>query len=83
MNSRCPIAARLADTLALIEANSGVIVVPMLLPRISAAAMSKVIHPLLHMMSEMASVALDACTIMVTMAPTAQNIKMERNPIWV
>ena len=35
------------------------------------------------MMSEMASVALEACTIIVTMAPTAQNIRIEMKPSWV
>ena len=45
LNSRCPIAVRLAATLPLSEAIIGVIVVPMLLPNTRAHARSNVIQP--------------------------------------
>ena len=83
LNSKCPIAALFADTFAPIEANRGVIVVPILLPKIKAAAMSNEIQPLLHMIKNIAIDALDDCTIIVRIAPTAQNPKIEMNPCCV
>ena len=57
---------------------SGVMQVPMLPPKTKAAAMSNEIHPLLHMMSAMANVALEACTIMVSTMPTSANISIDQ-----
>ena len=80
LNSKCPIDARFAATLPLIDARIGVIVVPILLPSTSAQARSKVIQPLLHMISVMANVAADDWITMVTMMPTAVNISIDRMP---
>ena len=74
-------AVRLAATFPLIDASSGVMVVPMLEPSTSAQARSKVIQPLLHIMSVMANMAAELWIIIVTTMPTRQKISTEPNPI--
>ena len=74
-------AVRLAATLPLIEASSGVTVVPILEPSTRAQARSKVIHPLEHMISVMAKVAADDWMTMVTTMPTRQKMSTLPNPI--
>ena len=81
LNSRWPMAARLAATLPLMDASSGVMVVPMLLPSTRAQASSNVIQPLLHMMRVMANVAADDCMTIVTTMPTSTNSSTEAMPI--
>lgn len=74
-------AVRLAATLPLIEASSGVTVVPMFEPSTSAHARSNVIHPLLHIISVMANIAAELWIIIVTTTPTRQNISTDPKPI--
>ena len=76
LNSRCPMAVRLAATFPLMEARIGVMVVPMLLPSTRAHASSKVIQPLLHIISTMAKVAAELCMMAVTTSPTVENSSM-------
>ena len=59
LNRRCENAARLAEILADMAARLAVIVVPIFSPIIMAAADSKPIHPLEHIIRVMATVALD------------------------
>ena len=72
---------RLAATLPLIDASSGVIVVPILLPSTTAQARSKEIHPLVHMISTMAKVAADDWITAVMIMPTNINRSTEAKPI--
>ncbi len=83
LNNRCPIAARLAHILPDMEAMSGVIHVPMLLPSTIAAAISNEIQPLLHITSTRAKVALEDCIIMVITIPIKAKRSMEPKPICV
>ena len=76
-------AARFADTFPEMDAIIGVIQVPIFPPKIIAAAISNEIQPLLHIINAIARVALDACTTIVSNAPMAMNIKIEKYPIWV
>ncbi len=57
LNSTCPMAARFAARLPLSEASTGVMVVPMLPPRIMAHPSSNEIQLWEHMISVMANVA--------------------------
>ena len=81
LNSRCPIAVRFAATFPLIDASSGVMVVPMLLPSTTAQARSNDIHPLVHIISTMANVAADDWMTAVTIIPTSRNSSTEVKPI--
>ncbi len=81
LNSRWPIAVRLAATFPLMEASRGVIVVPMFEPSTSAQAKGKSIHPLEHIMRVMAKVAAELWMTMVSTRPTRQKISTEPNPI--
>ena len=74
-------AARLAEILADSAARFAVIVVPMFSPRIIAAADSNPNQPLEHMISVIATVALDDCTIMVRTVPMSRKINVDANPI--
>ena len=74
-------AVRLAATFPLIEASSGVMVVPILEPSIRAHARSKVIHPFEHIIRVMANIAADDWIIVVTSIPTKRKISTEPNPI--
>ena len=80
LKRRCPAAALFAITLPETEAMIGVIQVPILPPRTSAAARSKVIQPLLHIISAMAKVALEACTTIVSTRPTPAKISTDQKP---
>ena len=55
IESTCPIAVLLAARLPLSDASTGVMVVPMLPPRIIAHPRAKEIHPCEHMISVMAN----------------------------
>ena len=83
LNRKCPIAARLAETLPDTDAIIGVIQVQILPPKIMAAAISNVIQPLLLIIRAIANVALDACTTIVKIAPISINNNTEAYPIWV
>ena len=63
------------------DAMIGVMQVPMLPPSTRAAARSKVIHPLLHIISAIANVALEACTTIVSTIPTSAKTKTDQNPM--
>ena len=52
-------------------------VVPIFSPSTIAAAISKGIHPWVHMMRVMATVALDDCTMMVRMVPMMRKRRMD------
>ena len=60
-----------------------VMVVPMFSPKIIAVAISKGIHPFEHMMSVMATVALEDCTSSVIMVPIKRKIRIDPKPISV
>ena len=81
MNKIWEQAARFADTLPDMDARMAVTVVPIFSPRIMAAADSNPIHPREHMMSVMATVALDDWTIIVRTVPMKRKMRVERNPI--
>ena len=80
LKSTCPMAVRRAARLPLREARIGVMVVPMLPPRMTAQPKAKDIQPCDHMMRVMAKVAADDCTTMVRMMPTAKNISTDQMP---
>ncbi len=80
LNMRWANAARFADMFAEKAAMLAVMVVPMFSPIIIAAADSNPIQPREHMMSVMATVALDDCTIIVNTVPISKKISVERNP---
>ena len=61
LKSRWPIAVRLAATFPLSDARIGVIVVPMLPPRIMAQPRENEIQPCEHIISVMAKVAAELC----------------------
>ena len=81
LNVRCAKAARRACVFPVRAARLAVMVVPMFSPSTSAAPSSKLIQPLAHMMSVMAMVAADACTIMVSTVPMMTNSRMEAKPM--
>ena len=81
LKNMCARAARRACVLAVSEAMKAVIVVPMFCPIAKAAACSKP-KPGMFMpksMSVMAIVAAEACTIIVTTAPTTTKSRMVKN----
>ena len=63
------------------EAKSGVMVVPILLPSTTAQARSKEIHPLVHMIRTMAKVAADDWMTAVSIMPTKRKSSTEPKPI--
>ena len=77
LKSKWPMAVRLAATLPLIEASNGVMVVPMFEPSTKAQAKSKVIQPLVHIISTIAKVAADDWMMAVTIMPTRANSSTE------
>ena len=81
LNSRWPMAVRFAATFPLMEARSGVMVVPILLPSTTAHARSNEIHPFVHMMSTMANVAADDCMIAVMTMPTTRKSNTDPKPM--
>ena len=83
LNMRCAKAARRACVLAVNAARLAVIVVPIFSPNTKAAPSSKLIHPLAHIISVMAMVAAEACTIMVSSVPINTNSKTEKKPMSV
>ena len=74
---------RLACVLAVNAARLAVMVVPIFSPNTRAAPNSRLIQPLAHMISVIAIVAAEACTIMVSIVPMNKNRRMEKNPISV
>ena len=60
---------------------SGVIVVPMLPPRIMAQPRENEIQPCEHIISVMAKVAAELCATIVTTMPSAKKISTDKNPI--
>ena len=83
LKTKCANAARLACVLAVNAARLAVIVVPIFSPSTRAAPSSRLIQPLAHMISVIAIVAAEACTIMVSIVPMNKNRRMEKNPISV
>ncbi len=81
LKSRWPIAVRLAATFPLSDARIGVIVVPMLPPRIMAQPRENEIQPCEHIISVMAKVAAELCATIVTTMPSAKKISTDKNPI--
>ena len=71
------------DTLPVNAARLAVMVVPIFSPNTRAAPNSRLIQPLAHMISVIAIVAAEACTIMVSIVPMNKNRRMEKNPISV
>ena len=61
-------------------AKLAVMVVPMLSPRISAVAMSKLIHPLKHSTMMMAIIAEELCTKQVRAVPINISSIVEKKP---
>ena len=83
LNTKCAKAARLAGTLPVKAAKLAVMVVPIFSPNTKAAPNSKLIQPLAHIMSVMAIVAADACTIIVRIVPISTNRITEAKPMSV
>ena len=83
LNTKWANAARLACVLAVNAARLAVMVVPIFSPNTRAAPNSRLIQPLAHMISVIAIVAAEACTIMVSIVPMNKNRRMEKNPISV
>ena len=83
LNTKWAKAARRACVLPVKAARLAVMVVPMFSPNTKAAPSSKLIQPLAHMMSVMAIVAEDACTIMVSTVPINTNSSTEPKPMSV
>ena len=83
LNTKWAKAARLACVLPVSAARFAVMVVPIFSPKTSAAPNSKLIQPLAHIISVMAIVAADACTIMVNTVPIPTKRSMEIKPMSV
>ena len=80
LNIRWALAARLADTFAIVAAKFAVIVVPIFSPRTRAAAVSNPIQPLLAITSVSAMVAEEDWMITVSRVPIKRKIKNEPKP---
>ncbi len=76
-------AALFADAFAGIAAMLAVMVVPMFSPNIIAAAISNGIHPFVHIINVMATVALDDWTMTVRRLPIPRKISREVYPMEV
>ena len=83
LNTRCANAALLACVLPVSAARLAVMVVPIFSPRTSAAPSSKLIQPFAHMISVIAIVAAEACTIMVSTVPISTKSSTDIYPISV
>ena len=83
LKARWANAARRACVFPVSAARLAVIVVPMFSPSTRAAPSSKLIQPLAHIISVMAIVAAEACTIMVRMVPLKTKSRMDRKPMSV
>ena len=73
-------AVRLAAILPLSDARIGVMVVPMLPPKIMAQPNVNDIQPCEHIISVMANVAAELCAIMVNTMPRPKNISTDHTP---